>query len=306
MAVQVGAWRVTTAGFPLDRLDRGWGYTTTDANSRTGIERWGFTESDLTPYTGSSTIAADTTLDMMSFSTNVDLRAGGITISRSLFKPTTVGAAQLISFSNRDNTTAPPTKNSLIDCTLDGTLLSDEDASLVTATEGLGDVIGCNIHHFGSGIAVLWTSGVNISCTIESNRVYDMVSFGDPATTGNHCDGFTIRDFEAFGGRTATIQNNWVDCNTQNASGACFIQAFGGDIADASFARNLWSTGNWCVTLDEKGSTIDFATVSFDDDRMDVQGYGPLDSQLGSPTMTNCFVYNISNPPTYAGTAVTP
>lgn len=71
----------------------------------------------------------------------------------------------------------------------------------------------------------------------------DWRAWGDPATTGNHSDGFTVRDFPAGPGRLLIVRNNRIDCDSGNDTGAFFVQTYGGNIDNVAASGNLLEGG---------------------------------------------------------------
>jgi hypothetical protein len=126
------------------------------------------------------------------------------------------------------------------DSEFDGSLLSQQGAASAAAFWGVADMQRNYIHDLGSGIA-LYNTGRQLSALIEHNYVTRMISYGNPATTGNHSDGFTIRDFNVSSNpnRQAIIRNNRFNTDTPNATGSFFIQ----DTWSAGIG-NILATGN--------------------------------------------------------------
>ena len=288
-------------GEQLGRMEQGWGYTAGQAQARTGIARLGLTASDMTLYTGSEYVLAGATLNRKIFTFPVNLRAGGITITESLFRPTIADGWNIIMSTNWDTWTAPPNRNIIQDCEITGEALTTENQSHLLGVDGLADVIGCDIHHVGSGIGIRASSPTTYETNITSNVVRDLISFGDPGGSGNHCDGFTIREYSPGVGRHVYVRKNWVDCETANASGSMFLQA-NGEIRDITFEYNLFDGGGWNFTLGDDASTYDRIYVN--DNRFNPTGYGTAVRSGAAPTLwTNNYVLS-SVPPNYAGAVV--
>lgn len=289
-------------GGQLGRMEQGWAYTRPEAQARTGIERLGLTISDMTLYTGSEFIPAGTTLNRMLFTSPVNLRAGGITITESLFRPTSAGGWNVIMSTNWDTWTAPPNKNIIQDCEITGEALSVQNQAQLLGVDGLADVIGCDIHHVGSGIGIRASSPTTYPTYITSNVVRSLTSYGDPAGSGNHCDGFTIREYVAGSGRHVYVRKNWFDCETANASGAMFLQAQD-NIRQVTFEDNLFDGGGWNFTLGNYGSTT-YDDIFVNNNRFNPTGWGAAARGGVPPDLwTNNYLLG-ATPPNYAGAVV--
>lgn len=293
---------IQTVSSTNDRLDHGWGYSDAEAQSRTGIARLGLTSADMTLYTGSEFIPAGTTLNRCLFTYPVNLRAGGITITESLFRPTVAEGWNIIMSTNWDTWTAPSTKNVIQDCEITGEALTTENQSQLLGVDGLSDVIGCDIHHVGSGIGIRASSPTTYATYITANVVRSLTSYGDPAGSGNHCDAFTIREYVAGTGRHVYVQRNWFDCETANASGAMFLQAQD-NIRQITFEQNLFDGGGWNFTLGDYGSTT-YDDIYVNNNRFNPTGFGAAARSGVAPDQwTDNYLLN-STPPDYAGTVV--
>ena len=167
------------------------------------------------------------------------------------------------------------------DSEITGTLLSQESAAYSTGFIGIATLQRNYVHHFGSGLA-LFHAGTRLNSLIENNYVTDMLGYGDPATTGNHSDAFTIRDFtdEAKSDRTATIRNNRFDCDSPNATGAFFIQAYAGRIDNVTIEGNLLEGNGYQLALEAKNSG--YSNVSAINNRFSGTGFGPVYAIGGS------------------------
>ncbi|TAH32460.1 hypothetical protein EYC58_03095 [Candidatus Saccharibacteria bacterium] len=287
---------------PLDRMEQGWAYTRAEAQARSGIARLGLTINDMTPYTGSEFIPAGSTLTRRLFTSPVNLRAGGITITESLFRPTVAGGWNIIMSTNWDTWTAPAVKNIIQDCEITGEALSVQNRSQLLGVDGLADVIGCDIHDVGSGIGIRASSPTTYATYITSNVVRDLTSYGDPAGSGNHSDGFTIREYVAGSGRHVYVRRNWFDCETANASGAMFLQAQD-NIRQITFEYNLFDGGGWNFTLGDYGSTT-YDDIFVNDNRFNPTGFGAaVRSGVAPDQWTNNYRLGASAP-NYAGAVV--
>lgn len=287
----------------LDRLEQGWAYTSAEAQARTGIARLGLTAADMTPYTGSDIIPAGTTLARRLFTFPINLRAGGITITECLFRPTVADGWNIIMSTDWDTWTAPAVKNVIQDCEITGEALTVENQSQLLGVDGIADVIGCDIHHVGSGIGIRASSPTTYATFITSNVVHGLTSYGDPAGSGNHCDAFTIREYAAGTGRHVYVQRNWFDCETANPSGAMFLQAQD-NIRQITFEQNLFDGGGYNFTLGDYGSTT-YDDIYANNNRFHPTGFGATARSGVAPDQWTDNYLLGSTAPDYAGAAVT-
>jgi hypothetical protein len=222
----------------------GYGWTLTATN--VGLGPLGLTCASLPAYTGGSQIPAGARIANVRFTQQADLSNGDIVIERSCFQPTggTQNAvATTTRFSACSNSGCPVIAQQKVvirDSEFDGSLLPVSTGASMSAFWGVADLQRNYIHHFGSGIA-LYNVGNQLSALVEHNYVHKMLSYGNPATTGNHSDAFTIRDFptSANPNRTAVIRNNRFNTDTANATGSFFVQD-----TWSSGLSNVTATGN--------------------------------------------------------------
>ncbi|TAH32149.1 hypothetical protein EYC58_05785 [Candidatus Saccharibacteria bacterium] len=293
---------MTPSGGQLGRMEQGWAYTDVEAQARTGIARLGLTIDDMTPYAGSDFIPAGATLTRRLFTYPINLRAGGITIKECLFRPTLADGWNVIMSTDWDTSTAPPNRNVVQDCEITGEALTLQNRAQLLGVDGLADVIGCDIHHVGSGIGIRMAAPTTYETYITSNVVRDLQSYGDPAGSGNHCDAFTIRDYTAGAGRHVYVRRNWFDCETANASGAMFLQAQG-NIRQITFEYNLFDGGGWNFTLGDYGANT-YDDIFVNDNRFNPTGYGTAVRGGVAPDLwTNNYRLG-ALPPNYAGAVV--
>lgn len=303
--MQLGSINNVPAGsFPLPRLDRGYGYTLSQMQARTGIARHGLTLADLTEYTGPQPIPAGSTLDKMWFRSTIDMRNGGITITRSLIRPETPARGWFaVLYSRWEEASAPLARNKVIDCEITGELLDSENQAWLFGLDGMGDTIGCDIHNMGAGIAIRNTTGGNWDIEVSSNIIHDLIAWGNPATTGNHVDGFTIRDFPAGPGRFITMAKNYIYNETPNTTGSMFVQAWG-NVANVTYQSNLFGGNGYNFILEQKNGAT-YSNINVIDNRFTPTGFGIGYRDGGAPTTwTGNFRHDINNPPTYAGSVV--
>lgn len=275
--------------------------------SNTGIARHGLTISDMTPYTGPSQLPSGI-YDKMLFTFMVDTTNPNVTVTRSVFRPASewIGGRIISQSSGQVNNDGPSTKSRIIDCDITGEALSSTGQAWLTGVMGCGDVIGCNIHNLGSGVATIWTYGSTFDVLIQSNYIHDLISTGNPATTGNHCDAYTVREFpQQTVPRKLEVLRNRIECITANASGAVFIQPIYGNIDNMTVEGNLLASNNWVMSIEVSHSSHTATAPANINNRWSALGlptYGAITSAgpWGNPELNN-YYYNASNPPTYAG-----
>jgi hypothetical protein len=211
----------------------------------TGLAGVGIVKEELPLYTGPARPERGTVIREQRIETGLDLSAGDITIERCWIHPATVGAGMpvLVTYDNNRDTAPAPAMVTIRDSDIDGSALPQENASLGFA--GNGTVERCHVYGVGSGIAILH-AGTAIPALVQGNYVHGLRAWGDPATTGSHNDGLTIRD---YAGPSATIRNNRIDCSSGNDTGAFFIQPFSGPIDDVLAEGNLFEGGGYNIVL---------------------------------------------------------
>lgn len=231
----------------------------------------------------------------------LDLSSGDIVIERSCVRPNSVGRGLPVLSTtdfNRCNDNDCPVAPALVtirDSEIDGTKLSTESAAWATGFLGVATIQRTYIHHFGSGIGLMNT-GDELSAEIVNNYVTDLVGFGDPATTGNHSDGFTIRDFDVSKkpGRALLVKGNRFDCDSINATGALFIQTYAGDIANARIEDNLLEGDGYQLALEaQRGNT--YANLTAINNRFSGTSFGAT-YRTGGPGWTSWKDNHIHDP----------
>jgi hypothetical protein len=162
----------------------------------------------------------------------------------------------------------------------DGSLLGAQEAAFTTAFIGIADLKNNYIHGFGSGIGLMNT-GTSLSSTVEGNYVTQLRAYGDGATSGNHSDGFTIRDFDASSapGRTVVVQNNRFDCNSGNDTEALFLQTYAGRIDNVTITGNLLEGGGYQLGLNQLNAP--YSNIMATNNRLTNTGYGAAYVQGG-------------------------
>jgi hypothetical protein len=253
---------------PGETAKRGWELT----DQNTGLSGVGIDRLSLGIYAGPAKPESGTVISLKRIDTTLDLSAGGIVIDRCWIRPLSVSRGnQLIVTYDNDNATAPaPAAVTLQDCDIDGSALSDYDVCFSTGFAGNGTVRRCNIQGCGSGIAILH-AGSSIPALIEGNYIHNLRSWGDPATTGSHTDGFTVRD---YAGPSLTVRNNRIDCSAGNDTGAFFIQPYSGPVDRLLAEGNLLEGYGYQLILQRHN--FDYGTsMRAVNNRFAGTGYGP-------------------------------
>ncbi len=256
---------------PAGSSSAGW---TVNENT-VGLAPHGLSCESLPAYTGSSTVPRGTTISGKRVTTNLDVSAGGITIERSCIQPSRAWRGlPIVSTQNNQTFTVAPEKVVIRDSELDGSLLDQESAAWATGVMGNADVISTYIHGFGSGIAIM-NSGRQLDVLIERNYVTDLIAWGNAATTGNHTDGFTIRDFSAAerADRQLVVRNNRFGSDSGNDTGAFFIQAYSGRIDNVTVEGNLLEGKGYQLALESKN--YGYSNVRAMNNRFTGTGFGP-------------------------------
>jgi hypothetical protein len=263
--------------------------------TKVGLAPLGLTCTSLPPYTGPSKPAHGTLISGKLISNEMDLSAGGITIERSCVRPATVGRGTPVLNTTDNNVTFLPGADlvTIRDSEIDGSLLSDEAASLTAGFHGVGTIQRNYVHHFGSGLALIST-GPNLDALYEQNYVTDLIAYGNPATTGNHSDAFTIRDFPNTqrANRQAIIRNNRFDCDSANCTGAFYIQAYEDNV------NNVWAEGNLLegtgYQLPVVAKPYTYSNLHINNNRFTGTGYGPgyVDGGPGFSEWTENYLYD--------------
>ncbi|WP_010205779.1 DUF4082 domain-containing protein [Salinibacterium sp. PAMC 21357] len=270
----------------------GW---TINANT-VGLAPLGLTCSNLPAYTGNSSVPAGTTITGKRFTGGLDLSAGNITIENSCIQPTSAGRGMPVVATQNFNTfEIAPSKVTIRNSEFDGSKLSIQDAAWATAFIGVADLIGNYVHGFGSGIAIM-NSGSTLNAQIERNYVTGLVAWGDPATTGNHSDAFTIRDFtdRSNANRQLNVINNRFNADSGSDTGALFIQTYSGSIDNVLIQGNLLEGNGYQLGLNEMNSS--YSNLRSVDNRFSGTGFGATYVQRGSgwAEWSNNYIYKSS------------
>lgn len=264
-----------------------YGWQLTAAN--VGLASVGLTCSSLPLYTGSPKPASGTVITGRRIPGSLDLSAGNITIDRSCVQPATgtigSGLPVITTTDNNACTSAgcavTPATVTISNSEIDGSMLSAHDAAFATGLIGIANMMNNYIHDLGSGIGLMNT-GKTLDAVIEHNYITRLKAYGDGATTGNHSDGFTIRDFDAGTkpSRTVVVRNNRFDCNSGNDTGAFFIQTYAGNINNVTVTGNLLEGSGYNLGLNQDfGNT--YTNVTASNNRFTPSGYGAAYVQGG-------------------------
>jgi hypothetical protein len=255
-------------------LSAGW-----TVNEKTvGLAPLGLVCSQLPVYTGPSPIPAGSVISGKRFTSNVSLHLGNITIEKSCFQPqlSSVGrGSPLATTTNFQVSPYPPTSTKVIirDSEFDGSLLSTELAAFAVGFWGIADLQRNYFHHLGGGLALINT-GTQLDSLVEHNYVTRMIAWGDAATTGNHIDAFTIRDFTAAqkSTRKAIVRNNRFDATApSNVTGAFFIQPLWERIDNVFIEGNLLEGNGFNLGLEQKTG---YKNINATNNRFNPTGYG--------------------------------
>lgn len=230
----------------------------------------------LPAYLGPAEIPAGSMIRGKRFTGNVSLYQGNIVIEKSCFQPITAGRGMPIVTTTNFGGNIEPARGKVIirDSEFNGTLLSNEIAAWATGFWGIADLQRNYIHHFGGGIA-LYNTGRELDALVEHNYVTDMLGWGDPATTGNHSDAFTIRDFtdDFRPDRKAIIRNNNFNNDSPNVTGSLFIQA-NSRIVNVVIEGNLLVGGGFNLALEQNRGG--YSNIKAINNRFMPTGYGPV------------------------------
>jgi hypothetical protein len=283
---------------PVDPITglRGWQLNATNI----GLAPFGIDGSQLPVYTGPYEIPAGSYITGMKFTRPVSLIQGNITIEKSLFQPTSLGIGQAAvsatAYSN-NQWVAPPNTVTIRDSEFDASRLPLENAAKGFAFSGLADLQRNYIHGFGIGISIFGT-GRTLDGLIEHNYITDTPAFGDPGTTGNHIDAFTIRDFSDAQrpDRRLVVRNNRFDANAAtNVTGAFFMQAWGGRIDNVSIEGNLLEGKGYNLILEANANG--YSNISATDNRFAPTGYGATYfTGTGWTSWQNNYLFNPAMP----------
>ena len=208
----------------------------------------------LPTYTGSLRPASGTVISERRITGPLILSNGNITIERSCLQPTDIGSGMPVATTTDPDsgriTQAPVT---IRDSEIDGSRLSDYDAAWATGFKGVANLKNNYVHDLGSGLAIL-DAGKVLDAEVSGNYVTDLRSWGDGGTSGNHSDGFTVRDFDSARtpGRSLLIRNNRFDSDSGNDTGALFIQTYSGDIDNVTVEGNLLEGDGYQLGLEAR------------------------------------------------------
>lgn len=94
----------------------------------------------------------------------------------------------------------------------------------------------CDIHNVGIGVSM------SNDVVIEDSYIHDMISEGNPATTGSHNTAIVSN-----GGSNFTVRHNYLDGETANASSALSLYGDFDPIKNVLVQNNLFNGGGYCV-----------------------------------------------------------
>jgi hypothetical protein len=197
------------------------------------------------------------------------ISSGNITFERCWFHPLTIEKGMPL-IHNEQN--PPKVQNIIRDCDIDGSAIDK------TVYKGLGTsaaissenilIERCQIHHFGSGVAI----GGNKPVTMKGTYIHDLIDTEYNPGEWSHTDGFTIRN---FGGTEANIINNRINSYNNHCTGAFFLQA---TWADSYFDHirlegNLLEGNGYNVIIEKKNGNYgtDICAIN---NRFTVNGFG--------------------------------
>lgn len=202
-------------------------------------------------------------------------------------QPTSAWQGQpLISTTDNNTGATTPSTVTIRDSEIDGSKLNAYDAAMTTGFIGIANLQRNYIHDVGSGIGLMNT-GKSLNSIVEGNYIRGLRAYGDGATTGNHSDAFTVRDFDArtTPGRTLVVRNNRFNCDSANATGAFFVQTYSGHIYNTTLQNNLLEGGGYQLGL-ESGFGNTYSNLSASNNRFTGTGWGAAYVQ-GGPGWTN-------------------
>ncbi|MGE5299061.1 MAG: LamG domain-containing protein [Acidobacteriota bacterium] len=276
----------------VPQINSAYGWQLTEAAA--GLNRHGINGENLPVYTGPAKPAGGATIIGKKITKGLDLSNGNITIERCLVKPTDMTGMALVTFNF--NTVQPGNGPVVIrDCTIDGSDLTQQQQGQSGGIQAYGTITGNLVKHFGSGIAVMGV-GEYDDTIIEANVVTSLTAWGDPATDGNHSDGFTIRDYTnaTVPTRQITVRNNLFDCRSGNDTGACLIQAQAGNINNVTLNGNLLKGGGYNFGLAQLNANT-YSNIIVTNNRFEpINAFGPASrgNGVGFAAWTNNYINN--------------
>lgn len=263
---------LTTESTPTSAGERrGWHL---DATS-TGLAGVGLKCADLPVYEGSETVPAGTVISRMRITSPLVLSPNSV-LEESCIQPTQVGQGlPVVSTTGDDDGGSGVLPATIRDSEIDGSLLKSYLAAWTTGFIGVANVQRTYVHHVGSGIAMMNT-GQRFSAVVEGNYVDDLVAWGNPGTTGNHSDAFTVRDFDgsADPNRSLLVRNNRFVCDSGSDTGAIFIQTYSGNIDNVMLSGNLLEGRGYQLGL-ESGFDHSYSGMRAINNRFSGTSYGP-------------------------------
>ncbi len=287
----------TPPSFPSDVSIPSNGWSVNENN--VGLAQFGIEGESLPVYTGPYEIPAGSVITGMRFTSPVSLYQGNITIEKSIFQPTSAGRGLPIVTTTNYNGNYESAKGKVVirDSEFDGSKLNTETAGWATAFIGVADLQRNYVHGFGSGFALMNT-GRQFDSLIEGNYITRLIAFGNPATTGNHNNAFTIRDFSDAqrSDRRAIVRGNRFVADSNNTTSAFFIQANTGRIDNVSVENNLLEGRGYNIGLESNNGG--YSNVNVSNNRFNPTGFGAayVNGGPGWNSWSNNFRYNSANP----------
>ena len=272
--------------------------------SNTGLARLGIDGNLLPLYTGPSVVPANTTISLKKITLDeLICYNGNIIIDRCLIKPSTLSNRASIVFGyNPDLGYGQLGPVTIQDCDIDASAISDSIVYATCAIRGAFTAVRNRMWGMGTGIAYFGYTGEG-STLIEHNYVYGLRGgmYGSPSQQ-SHNESATIRGFT---GTSSIWRNNKLISTSGSDSGALFIQTYGSSIQNVTIEGNYFETYGYCMPL-EAGSGNTYSNMQATNNRFVAGGYGPgyVSGGPGWAVWSGNYMYNGSNPPTYAGSVV--
>ncbi len=238
--------------------------------TNTGLAGAGIDKNSLPVYDGPSTLEQGTVISLKKITTPLILVNGNITLDRCWIQPAdTWGVGSLVFTYDPFMGTASQYPNTIIDCDIDGSAITDPYVYADCAVRGIATVQRSNIFGMGDGICVFGSGQLN--ALIENNYVHDLRG-GIYGGQQSHNESATIRSFD---GTSLIWRNNYLISRTGSDSGALFIQAWAGYIDHVLIEGNLFYTANWCIALE--ANNFGYGNdMKANNNRFVDYGYGPV------------------------------
>lgn len=276
----------------VDLPDNGWELT----GSMVGLDGLGIDGSTLNAYTGSATVSSGTVLEDLRITSPINVAAGNITIRRCMFE----GATNDMVFAA---TLANPV--TVEDCTFDGRATPASQSAYPFAFRSYGGALmtirRVRIRGWGHG---WWCDGPVL---VEDSVYEEGTAYGNPATSGSHNEALTHRSTAVN-----TFNRCRLDCFGQgNLSAVVQVQGDGSAAGNLALDSCFLNSGDiyYALVADtHPGGSLVAGSIDVTNSRwptLTSVGYS-IESGWGAKgTWTGNYRYDASNPPTYAGPAVT-